>query len=306
MDKPLLAVGFTPAIQRTLLIGNFRTGQVNRASSVSLSASGKAVNLALAYARAGGKVVLSGFCPCNGVILPYLRESGIDVRFTEIDKPLRTCTTIVDLTGASVTELVEEAPSVTEEDFKRLVSDVGDLLPRCPMMTLSGTVPRHFPVDSYSRLANEARRHGVPFLVDTAKEPLLAVLGFEPLLVKINREELEKTFGLSSGADRTDLLKACGEVVRSGAKNVMVTDGANASILLCGDGLPVELMPPRIEKAVNPIGSGDATLAGIAYGLVRGMDMEKACRLGLGFGSANAATLLPGDIGSFRPEADLG
>ena len=48
--------------------------------------------------------------------------------------------------------------------------------------------------------------------------------------------------------------------------------------------------PPRI-RALNPIGSGDAVTAGIAYGILKGKDIAEGMRLGLACGAANALTL---------------
>ena len=47
------------------------------------------------------------------------------------------------------------------------------------------------------------------------------------------------------------------------------------------------LTPPSI-KAVNPVGAGDALVAGFAVGLLRGMDLEEMAVLGVAAGSASA------------------
>jgi tagatose 6-phosphate kinase len=47
---------------------------------------------------------------------------------------------------------------------------------------------------------------------------------------------------------------------------------------------------------VSPIGSGDATAAGIMAGLADGMDVPTACKLGVACGAANAMTPLAGHV----------
>jgi fructose-1-phosphate kinase PfkB-like protein len=52
---------------------------------------------------------------------------------------------------------------------------------------------------------------------------------------------------------------------------------------------------PRVT-AKNPVGSGDAMMAGIAVGLWRGESMVEAIRLGIACGAANAMTVEPGFV----------
>jgi tagatose 6-phosphate kinase len=49
-------------------------------------------------------------------------------------------------------------------------------------------------------------------------------------------------------------------------------------------------------EAKNAIGSGDAMMAGIAVGLVRGRSMLEAVRFGAACGAANAMTTEPGFV----------
>jgi tagatose 6-phosphate kinase len=76
-------------------------------------------------------------------------------------------------------------------------------------------------------------------------------------------------------------------VITDGAKAVHVTDGLSRRPLL--------IKPPRV-KAKNPIGSGDAMLAGIAVDLLRGKPMVAAVWLGVACGAANVMTSEPGFV----------
>ena len=68
-------------------------------------------------------------------------------------------------------------------------------------------------------------------------------------------------------------------------------DGA----LVSRDGERLHVMPPTIEE-VNPVGSGDALVAGFAVGLVEAMPLEQMARLAVAAGTANAMSW---DIGHF-------
>jgi tagatose 6-phosphate kinase len=49
-------------------------------------------------------------------------------------------------------------------------------------------------------------------------------------------------------------------------------------------------------KAISPVGSGDATLAGFAYAAARGLGGEEALRLAAACGAANCVAPAPGRI----------
>jgi tagatose 6-phosphate kinase len=76
-------------------------------------------------------------------------------------------------------------------------------------------------------------------------------------------------------------------VISDGAKSIYVSEspGARASTF----------SPPRVQTK-NPIGSGDAMMAGIAVGLVRGQPILEAVRFGAACGAANAMTAEPGFV----------
>jgi fructose-1-phosphate kinase PfkB-like protein len=52
----------------------------------------------------------------------------------------------------------------------------------------------------------------------------------------------------------------------------------------------------RVPNATNPIGCGDAMLAGLAVGLKRKLPFMGVCGLGLACGAANAMSKTPGQI----------
>jgi tagatose 6-phosphate kinase len=78
-----------------------------------------------------------------------------------------------------------------------------------------------------------------------------------------------------------------------GAQNVVVTAGKEPTIAFDGKSF-WRIVGPDI-RAVNPIGSGDAFTAGLAFRLVQGDDLGEACRWGSAAGAANALTLMAGE-----------
>jgi len=79
-----------------------------------------------------------------------------------------------------------------------------------------------------------------------------------------------------------------------GAARVVVTAGKTPT--LAHDGRSGWRITPPVIQALNPIGSGDAFTAGLVWRLVQGDDLGEACRWGSAAGTANALSLMPGEV----------
>ena len=73
-----------------------------------------------------------------------------------------------------------------------------------------------------------------------------------------------------------------------GARGAFVSDGTKT----------FHVVPPAIQE-VNPVGSGDALVAGFAIGLMEKMPLEEMAVLACAAGTANAMSW---DIGHFAPQ----
>jgi tagatose 6-phosphate kinase len=294
---PILALGLTPALQRTMLFDRFRAGEVNRALETHLSAAGKAVNVGLALAALGEHCVVMGF---NGgaagrLVEADMRRRGVEPAFTSLACETRTCTTIVDRAGGGETELVEEAHPMTPPQLRRFARAGRERLAHCRALAISGTLPPSLrETGFYAGFAAEAASRDLPWVIDSHREPLLAALTHRPLLAKLNAREL----GITCGQECRTLARqrrCAARLTAAGARWVLVTDGPRPALLLADDGRAWRLWPPRL-KALNAIGSGDCATAGLLHALLRGDSPPEAARFGLACGSANAATLLPADF----------
>lgn len=295
--KPILALGLTPALQKILFFDKFTPGDVNRAVRVETHAGGKASNLAMALAVLGDKAYVGGF---NGGTAGRLAAADVTARgaipaFTKINAETRTCSSIVDLAKGSVTELVQEFPAVTDDDLARFTRKMLALLPKCAGMTISGTLPKVFPQDSYIPFGTKATKLGIPWLIDSHKAPLLSALPCHPTVAKLNRFELGQTFGEPVATEK-DCIRLLGKITERGAEWALMTDGAAPAILFSPDGGLWKLTPEKLNKVASPIGSGDCTAAGIIHGLVHGMTVPDSVAYGLACGTANAKSYVPADF----------
>ncbi|MFO7936151.1 MAG: 1-phosphofructokinase family hexose kinase [Kiritimatiellia bacterium] len=296
----ILCLGLSPALQRTLVFNKLELNEVNRAVSITLSAGGKSLNTARALATLGAGCKVSGL---NGghngrVLKRFLDDYGVDSALTPTSAETRICTTLLDETSGSVTELVENAPPPAEAEMLSFIERNIRLVKESRMLVICGTLPPFADNDFYCKFTSVARKANIPFIIDSHKQALLSVLRDKPLMAKLNRAELETTFGCVIDSDEKTEIHLR-KIVRLGARSVFMTSGGDEAWLV-DEEKSVKLMPPEIDKNVNAIGSGDCTTAGIAFKLTEGSSLEEAVVFGLACGSANAETLLPADISPAR------
>jgi fructose-1-phosphate kinase PfkB-like protein len=85
------------------------------------------------------------------------------------------------------------------------------------------------------------------------------------------------------------------ELRTQGAEWVLVTDGAKPALALGPAGC-VRIVPPRLERVVNPIGCGDCLAAGVADQIGRGSEPLEAICFGMACAAFNCGTVLAGRL----------
>jgi tagatose 6-phosphate kinase len=291
----ILTLGTTPAVQRVMRFGQLTVDAVNRASSVTEAAAGKAINVAKVAAALGQPVLTLGLLGGDRgkTIIANLQQLGVRHEFVAVDPPTRMCVTLVDESAGTTTELVEESSPVEAGDYQKLLELLSAKLQGARVLVLSGTLTPGGPAEFYRDCVARASAAGVASIVDAKGEPLLAALSARPTVVKPNLAELSQTLGKPLIRD-ADIRDAARRLVTGGAGWALVTRGPRPAILCDGESFWTVHIPA--VKAVNPIGSGDAVAAGLAASLSRGVAMPEACRLGIACGAANAMTALAGEV----------
>ena len=120
----ILCFGTTPAISRTMRFASLQLGDVNRATDVYTYAGGKAVNTARAVCN------LRETASCVGVqggllgsmLLTLLQRDEFPHRFLKTVAATGFVITVVDDARTTATELIEDAPPMTDaiENVQRI------------------------------------------------------------------------------------------------------------------------------------------------------------------------------------------
>jgi tagatose 6-phosphate kinase len=291
----ILCIGTTPAAQRVMVFHKLTLDAVNRAATTLDGAAGKSVNVAKVLKALGEHPVATGFLGGDRgeALRTSLAAQGIEMDFVPVASRTRQCTTLLDKSAGTHTELVEESQPVTAADYEKLARVIQRRVKGCRAAIMSGTITPGGPVDLYSHATQLAHEAGALSVVDAQGPALVEALRARPGMVKPNRSELAATLKREL-VHEAAVISAMRELGERGAQRVVVTAGKEPTLAFDGRNFWT-VKAPRIE-VVNPIGSGDAFAAGLLWRLLRGEDLGEACRWAAAVGTANALTPMAGEV----------
>jgi tagatose 6-phosphate kinase len=274
-----------PAIDRTLeLTDSLEVGGVNRTVQVHERAGGKALNVAGVLTTLGTDclaiTVRAGF---NGHKLEaLLQRQGIKHATLEVDGETRECQAIIS--GDHPTEINESGPSLHARDLLELER----LIPReTSWVIVSGSLPPGIALSDFSAwLRHLQARFQVS--VDTSGAALRVALEVGVSLIKPNTSELEQ-LGMTANE---------------------VFEKYGVSVLHSRGELGLEYVGPEGKfqqqvfkiHVVNPVGAGDATLAGFVSKLEQNQSISHALEMAVACGSAACLEPVAGVISRSKVE----
>jgi 1-phosphofructokinase family hexose kinase len=291
----ILCVGTTPAVQRVMVFRGLMLNEVNRAVTTIEGASGKSINVAKVLQAVGEQPLAVGFAGGDrgDFLCAALRGAGIDQDFVRVAACTRQCATVIDESAGTQTELVENSNAVEPGDFDKLFGVIRRHLSNSRAVVMSGTIAPGGSENFYAQCVRMAKEVGAMSIVDAQGLPLLEAINARPALVKPNRRELAKTVGRDL-TDDASVMRAMHELVERGAQRVVVTAGKEPTLAFDGKFFWRIASAPAL--VANPIGAGDSFTAGVVWRLLRGEDLQEACRWGNALGAADTLTLMPGEV----------
>ncbi|MDH4423590.1 tagatose-6-phosphate kinase [Bacillus cereus] len=265
----ILAVTMNPSVDISYPIQDFKLDDVNRVGNVRKTAGGKGLNVARVVKQMGEDVLATGVIggTIGDYIIQELTKSDIRNHFYKINQESRNCIAI--LHEGKQTEILETGPSVSAEEGNAFLETYRELLSEVSIVTISGSLPKGLESGFYRQMVEMGREKGIPVIVDTSGEPLRQVLNHhvKPFAIKPNISELFQLFDMEVEESISSLKQLLNNKLFHGIEWIVVSMGAAGSFLKHGAEY-YRVTIPAIE-VMNPVGSGDATVAGLAVALRR-------------------------------------
>ncbi|GAB4109714.1 MAG: 1-phosphofructokinase family hexose kinase [Roseiflexaceae bacterium] len=294
----LLLITTNPSIDRLLLVPGFRPAEVARVRERSDAAGGKGMNAARVARTLGQPVRICA--PLGGQtgqqIAELAHNEGFEAAWYWMQQgESRICLLISDPAAHDTLVINEPGPAMSLSDWAGFAEHVRTTAAHSQAVAFCGSLMPNVPPICLPELARALLAQGQQVLVDISGAPLRAILDTPISLLKINADELAEALGQPI-TDLDAAYQAAKQVRQRGPQAVIITMGKEGALGVDASGAYHATTPPI--QAVSTVGSGDALLAGVATGLLRGQGFAAALRLGVACGAANALQIGAGRVDS--------
>lgn len=281
----ILTITLNPAIDISYKIDKLAINTVNRCDDIIKTSGGKGLNVTRVISLLGERVCATGFLggPNGQYIGDDLKQNLIPNDFQRISGETRNCIAI--LHEGNQTEILEDGPIISENEKIQFLRKYQELLKKSDIVVASGSLPKGLGNEFYGQLVYLANKSGSKFLLDCSGEALKKALVYQPYLIKPNKEEISSLLDLEIGTEE-NLIDALKSMKKYKIPYIVVSLGEDGALALVGEVI-YKVTIPKV-KAVNPVGSGDSTMAGFSIAVENNFSIEKTLKLGCVLGTLNA------------------
>ncbi|HFI0341432.1 TPA: tagatose-6-phosphate kinase [Streptococcus suis] len=271
----ILTITLNPSVDIAYQLDTFHLDTVNRVEKVQKTAGGKGLNVTRVLKQIGEDVVATGFIggELGNYVKKQLTRNDIKNSFVEIGNETRNCIAI--LHDGKQTEILEQGPTIQEHEALNFIEHLEIILSNVDVVAISGSLPKGLASNYYVKVIELCKKCGVAVVLDCSGEALKNVLESQqkPTVIKPNTEELSQLIGKNVTDDIQELKAVLSGQLFQGIEWIVVSLGAKGAFAKHKDKF-YRVTIPKIN-VVNPVGSGDSTVAGIAASLAHALpDVE--------------------------------
>lgn len=288
----VLTVTLNPCVDYLLRVEKFTPNDTNRVLVCEKDAGGKGLNTSRVFAHLGGITIATGFLggPTAAFIRHVMDLEGVLDGFVQVEGETRSNFSVEDESEQPPTTFNQRGPTISTDEWNRLVGKVDTLAPKATWVSFGGSLPPGIAQDAFYQLSMIAKKHGRKVVLDADGAVLAEGLKANPDFIKPNSAEAGRLLGRTIDSD-DDVIKATTELYErlgGGERYVVISRGAKGAVMTCQSGTYLGLSPQVHPKST--IGSGDSMIAGMLWALGEGKSDDEALRWGLAAGAATALT----------------
>lgn len=277
--KQIVCIGGANIDRKIQVLEKLQAGTSNPASS-SISCGGVARNIAENLGRLGLEVSLMTVVGDDheGKRLFDQTKTFVDMEPSKlmVGETTGTYTAILDSDG-EMTFALADMGIYDSVDVDHIEKRWGFLASAELVM-----IDTNFPAGVLSKIVTRCKEEGIPLVITPVSAPkikkLPAVLEGVTWLIA-NKDEAEALAGRKI-REEGDFFKAAETIMQKGVEKVVITRGDKGLIYYTKMNEAGVILPPKVE-VVDVTGAGDALVAGVIYGDLRGLNTEAACKIGM-------------------------
>lgn len=272
------------SIDYFMQVDQLTVGQLNRATSQWVKAGGKGINVSRVLNRFDLPTKALGFTfgPC-GLFLQELLEHE-DFPYQMYHSEVENTRINVKALAASTTEINGASCTIQKEQYDALTKDLSKIK-EDDLVVISGKMDQEFLDYCKNTLLPYLQKKNIKFILDTDDKSLSSLLSYHPYLIKPNLEEFES---LCNHQFETvdEIIPYARKLQEKGAINIMITLGSNGGVFV-DENNEVYIQKGIPVICANPVGAGDASIAGFIYGYQSSHNYKSAFRFAMTTGATS-------------------
>lgn len=270
----ILSITANPSVDISYNIENLKIDDVNRVELVNKDAGGKGIHVSYVLNELGEKVINSGFVggKLGEFIEKRLDERKISHDFIKLDDETRNCIAIIH--DNRQTEILEKGPTISFEKEKEFLAHLEKISKNIEIINISGSLPKGLDASFYQKIIKFAKENKIFVSLDTSGNTLKEIVKGEikPDLIKPNETEIKDIIEKEFPENEDEIRKIFEKSPLKDIPYVIISQGKDGAIFKIKNKI-YKAKVPKV-KAINPVGSGDSTLAGALSAIYNKEDDE--------------------------------
>lgn len=283
----ILTVTINPLLEQRFTFTKVSHVVQNRNGKLQLAAAGKGINVNrqlnilnvhnIALSFAGGTY--------GKLFREAIKNEGIDFSLINTHSETRICSVIINSAEKSISYYFSENQTITKDETDKFIAKMQKMIQNCEIVIFSGSSPcketdRIFPAG-----IEMANKYDKISICDTYGSHLENCYSASPSIVHNNVEEAVNSLQINLN-DEKERLFFLDSLYSKGIKQVYLTDG-DKNIYASNFDFHYKVRVPNL-KGVDSTGSGDAFVAGIAYGWHNNLVFNEQIKFATALGTVNA------------------
>jgi hexose kinase, 1-phosphofructokinase family len=288
----IYTVTLNPSLDLFTELDNLVLGERNKIKSERTLPGGKAINVSRVLSALRIPTIATGFIGGfqGQFIKEWLQDEDITTDFVEMKGVNRTNIKIFENNRETMINF--PGPKISSEEIDELLYYLSRVR-EGDTIIFGGSVPpmeENMDEDIYDRLLSVARGNKADFVADVPSQYLLSMVKEKPLLIKPNGEDIAKIFNVEIN-DKYDYIPYGKKLREMGAKNVIISYGAQGSMLFTEDKVYASNEIDDGREIINTVACRDSMIAGFLGNMVKDNDPVESYKLAIAAASATARVL---------------
>ncbi|MCF6462016.1 1-phosphofructokinase [Clostridium sp. Cult1] len=285
----IYTVTLNPAIDKTIVIDEYRRSKVNRSLVSRKDVGGKGINVSKVLKVLGVDSVCTGILgdENSSFFLDYLEGLNIETDFYIIPGENRTNIKIVEKRYRTITDINDKGFIMEKKEIKDFLNYFLALVEEDDLVVLSGSLPEGIEHHIYRDITQVLKEKSVKVILDADGSPMINGVEAIPYAIKPNIHELKKIVNVDE-KDINSILKGGRKLIDKGIEKVLISLGAEGAVYTTTKNTYIS---KGIEVPIeSTVGAGDAMVAGLIYAIENDLTDYEALKLAIACGTAKVMT----------------